>query len=114
MERLKTGVGQAKEKLAELQNAIRQQRIAVLNGSSREELAGYLQHWEKLVGELQTDMMLEKSVQLNLLYEASHTINASPDWRHTLQSVLDAVILITEAERGMLILIDDNNSFRWN
>ncbi len=112
MERLKTGVGQAKEKLAELQNAIRQQRIAVLNGSSREELAGYLQHWEKLVGELQTDMMLEKSVQLNLLYEASHTINASLDWRHTLQSVLDAVILITEAERGMLILIDDNNQLQ--
>jgi|GEM_PF-6461768 len=114
MERLKTGAGQAKEKLGELQNAIRQQRVAVLNGSSREELAGYLQHWEKLVGELQKDMMLEKSMQLGLLYEAAHTINASLDWRHTLQSVMDAVILLTEAERGMLILIDENNNSRWN
>jgi len=75
-------------------------------------LAGYLQHWEKLVGELQKDMMLEKSMQLGLLYEAAHTINASLDWRHTLQSVMDAVILLTEAERGMLILIDENNQLQ--
>lgn len=112
MERLKTSAGQANEKLVELQKAIRQQRVAVLNGSSREELAGYLEHWEKLIGELQADLRLEKSAQLHLLYEASHTINASLDWRHTLQSVLDAVILLADAERGMLILMDDNNALQ--
>jgi signal transduction histidine kinase len=68
-----------------------------------------MESWEKMVQQLQTEMILEKSAQLNLLYEVSHTINASLDWRRTLQAVMDAVIRITEAERGMLLLINEDN-----
>ena len=59
-----------------------------------------------MLQQLQTEMMLEKSAQLSLLYEVSRPINASLDWRRTLQAVLDAFIHITEAERGMLLILD--------
>lgn len=112
MEYLKINSEQVKDKLTALQNLIRQQRVAVLNGSSREELAAQLYNWEQTVADLQTDMLLEKSAQLNILYEVSQTINASLDWRRTLQAVMDAVIHITGAERGMILNIDDDGALQ--
>ncbi|MBN2006935.1 MAG: GAF domain-containing protein [Anaerolineae bacterium] len=112
MESLKVSTGQTREKLTELQGLIRQQRIALLNGSSRQELATQMQNWEDMVQQVQADMVLEKSAQLSMLYEVSQSLNASLDWRLTLQAVMDAVIQITEAERGMLLVIDANNALQ--
>ncbi len=109
MENLKVNTGQTREKLTELQSLIRQQRIALLNGGSRQELAIQMQNWEDRVQQVQADMLAEKSAQLTLLYEVSQSLNASLDWRATLQAVLDAVIQVAEAERGMLLVIDENN-----
>jgi len=112
MESLKVNTGHAKEKLIELQSLIRQQRIALLNGESAQTLIKQMGNWEEQLQQLQTDMVLEKSAQLSMLYEVSHTLNASLDWRRTLQAVMDAVIMITEAERGMLLVIDDDNQLQ--
>lgn len=112
MENLKVSTGQTREKLTELQSLIRQQRVALLNGSSRQELAIQMQNWEDRVQQVQADMLAEKSAQLSMLYEVSQSLNASLDWRMTLQAVMDAVIQITEAERGMLLVIDENNALQ--
>ena len=107
-ENLKVDSTQPKEMLAQLKTQIRQQRKS-LNGNASPELAAHLRNWENMVHQLQTEMLLEKSAQLNLLYEVSQSINESLDWRRTIQAVMNAVIRITEAERGMLLLIDDED-----
>ncbi len=112
MENLRVNTGQAREKLTQLQSFIRQQRIAMLNGGSIENLVTQMEAWENMVKQLQTELLLEKSAQLSMLYEVSHTINASLDWRRTIQAVMDAVIRITEAERGMLLVIDEENQLQ--
>ncbi len=108
METLKIDSSQTKETLTQLQQLIQEQRHALKNGAATGELARQMAMWEQMVRQVQTDLMLEKSAQLNMLYELSHNINASLDWRRTLQSVMNAVIRITEAERGMFLLSNDD------
>ncbi|NBD35249.1 MAG: GAF domain-containing protein [Chloroflexi bacterium] len=105
-ENLRIDSKQPKEMLAQLKTQIHQQRKS-LNGNASPELAAHLKSWENMVHQLQTEMLLEKSAQLSLLYEVSQSINESLEWRRTIQAVMNAVIRITEAERGMLLLLDD-------
>jgi signal transduction histidine kinase len=113
MENLRINAGQARETLAQLQAKIHRQRRSLLqNGDVSEALAAQLESWERMVQQLQTEMMLEKSAQLSMLYEVTNSINASLDWRPTLQAVMDAVIQITEAERGMLLVFDAANELQ--
>lgn len=52
--------------------------------------------------------------RLELLYRISQTINSSLDLDVVMESLMDEVILATHAERGFLMLFDENNqlSFR--
>ncbi len=52
---------------------------------------------------------LEKQERLRLLYEVSQALNASLDWEKTIETVIDAVIHVTGAERGILVLLEDGD-----
>ncbi|MBN1873673.1 MAG: GAF domain-containing protein [Anaerolineae bacterium] len=90
--------------LQALRASIRQQRLMFKNGGSDSELVHQLHAWEDTVSQLQTGITTDQGTQFSLLYEVSQSLNASLDWRHTLQAVMDAVIRITDAERGMLLV----------
>ncbi|MFP4344688.1 MAG: ATP-binding protein [Anaerolineales bacterium] len=104
METLHTEVGQAKETLATLREMIRTQRLALGNGKNNRDLALQLRSWEEIVAGLEEAALLEKSARLSMLHEISRVLNASLDWEETVQAVIDAVISVTGAERGMLVL----------
>lgn len=106
MDNLKIDTRQTKETLTQLHQLIQQQQQTLKNGAAA-EFSQHLEMWEQMVRQIQTEMLLEKSAQLNLLYELSQNINASLNWRQTLQAVMNAVIRITEAERGMLLVCND-------
>lgn len=108
MESVNINTAQAREVLAQLQTEIHRQRQTLQNGVSLEALGAHMQAWETMIRQIQTDMMLEKSARLSMLYDISRSINASLDWRQTMQTILDAFIQITTAERGMLLLLDGN------
>ena len=107
MKNLDSNLSQAQERLGQLRQRIHEQRTAWQNGSCSPELKEELAAWEQLVQELQTESILEKSSRMNLLYDVSQELNASLDWEETIQTVIDAVIQLTGAERGMLVLQED-------
>ena len=107
MENLRIASVHTKETLSHLQSLIHQQQQALRNGAAPQDVAAQLQAWEQIVQQLRAEMALEKSAQLSLLYEVSQTINASLDWKRTVQAVLNAVIRLTGAERGMLLVYDE-------
>ncbi len=106
MENLRIMSVHTKDTLSHLQSLIHQQKQALGEGSQSNDIAAQLQAWEQIVQQLRAEMALEKSAQLSLLYEVSQTINASLDWKRTVQAVLSAVIRLTGAERGMLLIYD--------
>ncbi len=59
-------------------------------------------------------MAESSSTRLELLYRISQTINSSLDLDVVMESLMDEVIFATRAERGFLMLYDENNqlSFR--
>lgn len=108
MERtLQINIGQVKEALAVLRSTIRQQRELLMAGKVPDDLEAQLATWEEIVDRLHEELPLEKSTRLSLLYEVSQALNASLDWQHTVQAVMDAVIQLTGAERGMLLLLEE-------
>jgi signal transduction histidine kinase len=112
MENIKIDAGQARTTLTQLRDMIQTRRQKLLNGHPPNGIANELQVWDNMLKQLQAELLLEKSAQINMLYEVSYTINASLDWRRTLQAVMDAVIRITEAERGMLMGIDEDGELK--
>ncbi len=107
METLQLDLGQTKETLTLLQELLRDQREALKRGESILDWEAQLSTWEDLVERLKKDTALENSARLGLLYEASKALNASLDWEKTIQNVIDAVIHISGAQRGMLMLLEN-------
>jgi signal transduction histidine kinase len=107
MEILKTDFMQAKDTLKALQTSIRQQRKALTNGKSNPALASELERWSEMVDQIRQGLVLEDASRLRRLYEVSQSLNASLDWKHTLKAVMDAVVQLTGAERGMLLLLEE-------
>jgi signal transduction histidine kinase len=112
VENIKINAGHAKATLSELLKLIQQRRESLAKGHPPNGIVHDMAAWERMLKQLQTEMLLEKSAQVSLLYEVSHSINASLDWRRTMQAVMDAVIRITEAERGMLLYYDDEDQLQ--
>ncbi len=106
MEALKTDFMQAQDALMTLQSSIRHRRT-VLNGQSNPALATELDRWVQMIDKIRHKLVLEDNSRLRRLYEVSQFLNASLDWKHTLEAVMDAVIELTGAERGMLLLLED-------
>ena len=107
METLQLDLGQTKETLTLLQELLHDQREALKRGESILDWEAQLSTWEDLVERLKKDTALENSARLGLLYEASKALNASLDWEKTIQNVIDAVIHISGAQRGMLMLLEN-------
>jgi signal transduction histidine kinase len=104
---MKTDFMQAKDTLKALQTSIRQQRKALTNGKSNPALASELDRWSQMLENIRQKLIIEDNSRLRRLYEVSQSLNASLDWKHTLKAVMDAVIQLTGAERGMLLLLED-------
>lgn len=106
MEALKPNVGQAGATLALLGELIHNQRLTLRQQCAGNDLEAQLATWEEIIHQVQRDAALEHSARLSLLYEASQALNTSLDWEETVENVIDAVIRITGAERGMLMLLE--------
>jgi signal transduction histidine kinase len=75
---------------------------------SSEQLAARLQEWQQLVTELAGGAA--QGVELATLYEASQVLNSSLDLAETLNLVIDLLIHLTGAERGCLMLLDEEGN----
>src|SRR5258706_15521203 len=69
-----------------------------------------LQTIEALIGELADERKQTVQVErLAKLYEVSRVIESSLDLQTVLDQVMDAIIQLTRAERGFLMLLDDDD-----
>ncbi|HIP87230.1 MAG TPA: GAF domain-containing protein [Anaerolineales bacterium] len=70
-----------------------------------------LEEWQQMLDELDRYVTTEgrtSTEQLATLFEISTSLNASLDIDETLNRVMDSLIQLTGAERGCLMLVDDN------
>ncbi|HXK42295.1 MAG: GAF domain-containing sensor histidine kinase [Anaerolineae bacterium] len=109
MEALKfPDVGQTEATLTLLRDLIHNQRLALGQQQlSLDELEMHLAAWEEMLHQLQRHAALDRNARLGLLYEASQALAQSIDWEETVQNVMDLVIRVTGAERGMVMLVED-------
>ncbi len=107
MEAVKSDVGQAEATLTLLRDLIHNQRLALSEHFSTEDLEMQLITWEEMLHQLQRDTALERGARQGLLCEASQVLTQSIDWKETAESMLELVIRVTGAERGMVMLLRD-------
>jgi len=72
------------------------------------QLAPRLQEWQQLVTELAGGAA--QGAEMATLYEASQVLNSSLDLTETLALVMDLLIHLTGAERGCLMLLDEEGT----
>ncbi len=106
MDNLHLDLEQARETLTLLQNMIQQQRAEINHGTTSDELEMHLLTWEELLRRIQGLLSIPKNAKLNQLYEVSRALNASLNWQQTLEAVLEAVIRLTGAERGLFLTVE--------
>ena len=108
MNRPHIDIDEAQRTLDRLADLIRTQRRAVeMDALSRSQLVCQLRDLEATVDKMQAQEPPEGRKRLHVLYEVSQMLNASLDWEQTIDTVIDAVIEVTDAERGMLVLLED-------
>jgi signal transduction histidine kinase len=102
----KTGISTA----TALLNSMRavQQAITQPPGLAPEELLARLQEWQRFVKELARGA--EQEAELAVLSEISQVLNSSLDLMETLNLVMDSLIHLTRAERGYLMLLDEEGN----
>jgi signal transduction histidine kinase len=99
--------------LSALQASIRAVRTAVEDQSLPEEqLVARLREWQASIEELNLQLETDQpppaeTQRLATFYQISQAINSSLDLDATLDAVMDALIQLTGAERGCLILRDE-------
>jgi signal transduction histidine kinase len=76
---------------------------------SPELLVARLQEWQQLVAELAAEA---SEAGLATLYEVSQVLNSSLDLAETLNLVMDSLIHLAGAERGCLMLFDEEGSLK--
>ncbi len=107
MESLNLDLGKAQEHLVQLREMIQQQRASLRNGAPPVGLEQQLRRWEQILRQVETDVTGLQHTRLSTLYEVSQQLNASLDWEETVETVIDAVIEVTGAERGMLVIKEE-------
>jgi signal transduction histidine kinase len=85
-----------------------EQALARPDGLSREQVVARLQEWQLMVKELATGAA--RGTELAALYEIIGVMNSSLDLKETLSLVMDSLIHLTGAERGCLVLLDDEGN----
>ncbi|MBN1964731.1 MAG: GAF domain-containing protein, partial [Anaerolineae bacterium] len=94
-----------------------QQNLALLLSQARanrvdaEYLAGRLEALTQLFDDLVEErQVVGQSQRLAALYDVSRLIGSSLDLQTVLDQVMDAIIQLTDAERGFLMLLDDDGN----
>jgi len=77
-------------------------------GIPPEQLAARLQEWQQLVRELAGRSV--EGTEVAVLYEIIRVLNSSLDLTETLDLVMDSLIHLTGAERGCLMLLDEDGN----
>ena len=85
-----------------------QQALMRSSDLSAEQMVARLQEWEQLVMELSQGAA--RGTELATLYEIIGVLNSSLDITQTLSIVMDSLIHLTGAERGCLVLLDDEGN----
>jgi len=85
-----------------------QQALARPSGLSPEQMTARLVEWQRLVMELSRGAA--RSTELATLYEIIGVLNSSLDLNETLSLVMDSLIHLTGAERGCLMLLDEEGN----
>lgn len=91
------------ESMRVVQNALRQPR-----GVPHEQLILRLQEWQQMVAELSRGSA--EGSEVATLYEIIAVLNSSLDLTETLGVVMDSLIHLTGAERGCLMLLDEEDN----
>jgi signal transduction histidine kinase len=91
-----------KESMRAVQGALAQP-----TGIRPEQLAKRLGEWQETLEQLSESLTVEQRDLLAMLYEIGRAINSSLDLDDTLNTVIDSLIYLTGAERGCLMLLDD-------
>lgn len=78
------------------------------SGLSKEQLEARLSEWQQLVNDLAGGAA--EGAEMATLYEASQVLNSSLDLTETLNLVMDLLIHLTGAQRGCLMLLDEEGS----
>ena len=91
------------ESMRAVQQALRQP-----SGLPPEQLVARLQEWQQLVTELAEGSA--EGTELATLYEIIGVLNSSLNLTETLGLVMDSLIHLTEAERGCLMLLDEEGN----
>jgi len=102
-----TGEGMTGEALLESMQAV-QRALMKPPGLSSEKLIACIQEWRQAVTELTGGRLY--SVELATLYEIVGVLNSSLDLTKTLDLVMDALIHLTGAERGCLMLLNEEGN----
>jgi len=85
-----------------------QHALARPSGLPREQLVNRLDEWQKLVVDLARGAL--RGTELATLYEIIGVMNSSLDLTETLSLVMDSLIHLTGAERGCLMLLDEEGN----
>ena len=91
------------ESMRAVEQALNQPR-----GLPPEQLIARLQEWQQLVAEMAEGT--EPGAELAILCEINQVLNSSLDLTETLHLVMDSLIHLTEAERGCLVLLDEEGN----
>lgn len=76
----------------------------------REDAAYLLYHLDVLEQRLRESDATTSQTALEDLYTLARSLNLSLDWTQTLEEALKALVSLTHAERGLLILLDEHNT----
>ncbi len=100
-------VGSTTSTLLESMRAV-QSALERPSGIPTEQLVARLQEWQQLVAELAGGSA--EGAEVATLYEIITVLNSSLDLTETLSLVMDSLIHLTGAERGCLMLLDENDN----
>jgi signal transduction histidine kinase len=87
-----------------------QQALEQSDGLSSTQLIERLDEWQQLVGDLARGA--KRGAELATLYEVTQAINSSLDLTETLNLVMDLLIHLTGAERGCLMMLDEDGALQ--
>jgi len=105
-----SGVGKNMTAAATLLESMRavQQALKLPQGISSEQLGARIQEWKQLVLELTGGSV--RGAELATLYEIIRVLNSSLDLSETLSLVMDSLVHLTGAERGCLMMLDEEGN----
>lgn len=101
-------IGSAGALLASMQAV--QQAIEQSDGLPSAQLIERLKEWQQLIADLATGA--KRGSELATLYEVTQVINSSLDLTETLNLVMDLLIHLTGAERGCLMMLDEDGALQ--